>query len=74
MAIEQQMMGGMQPEAETEDAPIGIGEMDFAFLTKNDPATEPQGCSFKNETEFRSPRTEKEIAGLVPYVERIFCS
>jgi len=71
MAIEQQMMSGMQPEAETEDAPIGIGEMDFAFLTKNDPATEPQDAALRMKQNL-DPQEQKEIAGLVPYVERFF--
>jgi hypothetical protein len=78
MAIEQQneqmMMGDMQqpmPEAQVEDAPINIGEMDFAFLTKNDPAVEPQDAAMRMQ-ENLDPEEQKEIAGLVPYVERFF--
>ncbi len=78
MAIEQQneqmIMGDMQqpmPEAQVEDAPVNIDEMDFAFLTENDPATEPQDAAMRMQ-ENLDPEEQKEIAGLVPYVERFF--
>ena len=28
-----------------EDRPVDIGEMDFAFLSENDPAVEPQNAA-----------------------------
>ena len=54
-----------------EDRPVSIGEMDFEFLTKNDPAVEPQDAALRMKKNL-SPEEQKEIAGLVPYVERFF--
>ena len=54
-----------------EDRPVNIGEMDFEFLTKNDPAVEPQDAALRMKKNL-SPEEQKEIAGLVPYVERFF--
>ena len=54
-----------------EDRPISIGEMDFEFLTKGDPATDIQDAAGKM-AENLTPEEQKEIAGLVPYVERFF--
>ena len=69
------MMNGMQQPQETmsteEDRPVNIGEMDFQFLTENDPAVMPQDVALKMK-ENLNPEEQKEIAGLVPYVERFF--
>jgi len=54
-----------------EDRPVDIGEMDFAFLSENDPAVEPQNAAI-NMKKNLTPEEQKEIAGLVPYVERFF--
>ena len=54
-----------------EDRPINIGEMDFEFLTKGDPATDIQDAAGRM-TENLTPEEQKEITGLVPYVERFF--
>ena len=54
-----------------EDRPINIGEMDFEFLTKGDPATDIQDAAGRM-TENLTPEEQKEISGLVPYVERFF--
>ena len=54
-----------------EDRPVDIGEMDFEFLSKGDPAVDAQDAANlmkQNLTE----EEQKEIAGLVPYVERFF--
>tara|TARA_R100001594_G_C4034013_1_gene261855 strand:+ start:42 stop:1820 length:1779 start_codon:yes stop_codon:yes gene_type:complete len=78
MAIDnQQMMNGVQqpeqslPMGEEQDRPMPIGEMDFQFLTENDPAVEPQNAAI-NMKKNLTPEEQKEIAGLVPYVERFF--
>lgn len=54
-----------------EDRPVNIREMDFEFLTKNDPAVEPQDAALRMKKNL-SPEEQKEIAGLVPYIERFF--
>jgi hypothetical protein len=54
-----------------EDRPVNINEMDFAFLSENDPAVEPQNAAI-NMKKNLTPEEQKEIAGLVPYVERFF--
>ena len=54
-----------------EDRPISIGEMDFEFLTKGDPATDIQDAAGRMAENLK-PEEQKEIAGLVPYVERFF--
>ena len=54
-----------------EDRPISIREMDFEFLSKNDPMVEPQDAAIRMKKNL-SPEEQKEISGLVPYVERFF--
>jgi hypothetical protein len=54
-----------------EDRPINIREMDFEFLSKNDPMVEPQDAAIRMKKNL-SPEEQKEISGLVPYVERFF--
>ena len=54
-----------------EDRPVNIREMDFEFLTKNDPAVEPQDAALRMKKNL-SPEEQKEMAGLVPYIERFF--
>jgi len=73
----QQMMNGVQqpeqsvPVGEEQDRPIPIGEMDFQFLTENDPAVIPQDIALKMKQNL-TPDEQQEISGLVPYVERFF--
>lgn len=54
-----------------EDRPVNINEMDFEFLTKGDPATDIQDAAGRM-SENLTPEEQKEISGLVPYVERFF--
>ena len=54
-----------------EDRPVDIGEMDFEFLSKGDPAVDAQDAANlmkQNLTE----EEQKEIVSLLPYVERFF--
>ena len=55
----------------SEDRPVNIGEMDFAFLTAGDPEVEPYDQLNKMQ-ENLDQEEQQEISQLVPYVERFF--
>ena len=61
----------LNAEQSSEDRPIGIGEMDFAFLTAGDPTVEPYDQLNKMQ-ENLDQEEQQEISQLVPYVERFF--
>ena len=64
----QQPLNAEQP---SEDRPINIREMDFAFLTAGDPEVEPYDQLNKIQQNL-DQEEQQELSKLVPYVERFF--